>query len=72
MEVIEHTILNSCSDIFSIYPLGDIHGGSIDCAEDEIKKKVEEVRTNRNAFGLAWVIWLKALPRMISGLKFVG
>ena len=72
MEVIEHTILNSCSDIFSIYPLGDIHGGSIDCAEDEIKKKVEEVRTNRNAYWIGMGDMVESITKNDKRFEICG
>jgi len=40
------------SQEFLLFPLGDIHAGSIDCAENAIKQKVEEIRTTRNALWL--------------------
>ena len=36
-------------DDFYIYPIGDIHAGSIHCAEDEIRRKVDEIRKQKNA-----------------------
>ena len=41
METVEFDIhYNSRSDEFRFYPLGDIHLGAIECAEDEVKKQV--------------------------------
>lgn len=42
------------SQEFLLFPIGDIHAGSIDCAENAIKRKVEEIRTTKNAlwFGM--------------------
>jgi len=52
MEVIEKQIPHTRPDIFHIYALGDIHAGSINCAEDEIKTKVQEIKERKNAY---WV-----------------
>lgn len=52
MEVIKHSIKHGRRDIFTLYFLGDIHAGSIHCAEDDIKDKVAEIERNKNAF---WV-----------------
>lgn len=51
MEVIEKRIeYRSRKDVFHIVPLGDIHAGSLHCAENDIKRKVEEIRQSRNTF----------------------
>ena len=39
-------------DVFWLYPLGDIHAGTIHCAEQEIKNKVKEIAETPNAY---WV-----------------
>jgi len=49
LQVEEVVIPYSRPDIFYLYPLGDIHGGTIHCAEAEVKAKVEEIRSNPNA-----------------------
>jgi len=53
MEVVEKTIIyKSRSDVLNIYPIGDIHGGSIECAENDIRRMVEVIKKDR--FGY-WV-----------------
>jgi len=52
MEVIERTITCYPGDTFHLYPLGDIHMGSIDCVEDEIRKKVTEILNVKNSLVL--------------------
>ena len=49
MEVIELEVKSSQKDIYSVFPLGDIHGGAPDCAEKSIKEKVREVKETENA-----------------------
>jgi len=39
-------------DTFLLFPIGDIHAGSIHCAELEIKSKVEEIKKTKNALWL--------------------
>ena len=36
--------------IFYLYCLGDIHAGTIHCVEDHIKRKVEEIKSKKNAY----------------------
>ena len=50
MEVIEKRLSHRRPDIFKIYPLGDIHCGSIHCAEDEIKKMVKQISQEKNSY----------------------
>jgi hypothetical protein len=47
MEVIEKIIQYRRSDVFHLYPLGDIHLGSIHAAEDAIRAKVLEITGKR-------------------------
>jgi len=49
MEVIEKVITHSRPDKYDIYGLGDIHAGSINCAENDVRRKVEEIHENKNA-----------------------
>jgi len=50
--IISPPIKCSRSQEFLLFPLGDIHAGSIDCSESAIKAKVEEIRTTKNALWL--------------------
>lgn len=50
MLVVEKDIPYSRPDRFKLYPLGDIHLGSLHCAENEIYKQVEVIRKDKNAY----------------------
>jgi len=55
MEVIEKNIPYSTAstvnpETFRIYPIGDIHAGSLHCAEKDIKAKVQQVTETDNAY----------------------
>lgn len=50
MEVIEKIITHRRPDKFRIYPIGDIHAGSLHCAENDIKRQIERIRSEGNAF----------------------
>lgn len=50
MEVIERTISHRRPDIFSIYPLGCIHAGAVDCAENDVKRIVKKIEEDKNAY----------------------
>lgn len=50
MEVIEKVISYRRPDKFKIYPIGDIHAGSIHCEEDEIKKQINIIKSERNSY----------------------
>ena len=52
MEVIQVTIPYRRPDIFHFYPFGDIHGGSTECVEDDIKKKIAECANRKNAYAI--------------------
>jgi len=39
----------SRKDEFRLYPIGDIHAGTLHCAEDLIKKQVKEIKENPHA-----------------------
>ena len=45
--VIPYTRTNST---FKLYALGDIHAGTIHCVEDDIKRKVNEISREKNAY----------------------
>jgi hypothetical protein len=49
MEVIEHKIIHNRSHIISIHPIGDIHAGAIQCDEDGIRDKINEIKNDPNA-----------------------
>ncbi len=50
MEVLEKTITHTRPDVFDIYPIGDLHAGSVDCAEHALERVVEKIRSNKNAY----------------------
>jgi len=52
VEIIEKIIPYNWSDIFHFYPLGDVHMGSIDSAEDDFNSKVIECVNRENSFAL--------------------
>jgi hypothetical protein len=52
LEVIEKTITCYPNQIFHLYPLGDIHLGSIHCSEDSIEAKIQEILNERNSLVL--------------------
>ena len=49
MEVARRIIQHKRPDTFDLYPLGDIHAGSIHCSEKRIRAKVEEIKSKKNA-----------------------
>ena len=51
MEVFQFkTIQCGKGDTISIYPIGDIHAGTIHCVESDIKEKIREIKENPLAF----------------------
>jgi len=52
MQVLERIIPYKRSDVFPLYLVGDIHCGTIHCAEDEIRSKVQEIKSNPQALWL--------------------
>jgi len=50
MEVIEKVFEHKRPDVFHIYPLGDLHGGSNTCSEHEIRNQVQEIKERKNAY----------------------
>jgi len=50
MLVVEKDIPYSRPDTFNLYPLGDIHAGSIHCSETEITKQVERIRVDPKGY----------------------
>lgn len=49
MEVAKRIISHKRPDVFHLHPIGDIHAGSIHCAEKKIKAKMQEIASQRNA-----------------------
>lgn len=52
MEVIEVDIRRRRSQKFRLYPLGDIHTGSVQCSEEMIQQEVQEIAKDKDAFWL--------------------
>lgn len=52
MNVKEVTLTRSRGTIIKVFMVGDIHGGTIHCAEDKIKRKVKEIAETKDAY---WV-----------------
>ena len=50
MEVISFSLTHTRPDVFDIYPIGDIHLGSIACVEDELQKTLQAVLHNPKAY----------------------
>jgi hypothetical protein len=51
MQVIERRIVYpSRSSIIKVYPLGDVHAGTLHCSEDKIKDKVKEIQGDPLAY----------------------
>ncbi len=50
MEVIERVIeYKSRSQVFRLHPLGDIHLGTKHCAEDKIRARIQQIKSDPNA-----------------------
>lgn len=49
MEAIDKVISYKRRDSFYLYLIGDLHLGTVHCAENEIRKKVAEIKDNPNA-----------------------
>ena len=52
MEVIERVFRYSRPDVFKLYGLGDIHLGTTHCAEDEVRKTVNDIYKDPLAYWL--------------------
>lgn len=51
MEVIEKIIpYSSKSDVFNFYPIGDIHLGSVECAENDVSRKVHQILNEEKSY----------------------
>jgi predicted phosphodiesterase len=50
MKVIRKVITYNASSRFKLYPIGDIHAGSIHCAEHEISNKIAEIKLDKDAY----------------------
>ena len=50
MEVIEAKFTHNRPDIFDIYPIGDMHLGSVACVEDELEKTLQEILKKPKAY----------------------
>jgi predicted phosphodiesterase len=61
MEVVNLNIEYTRPETFKIYPIGDIHGGAVQCAEDEVKKQVALVGTERNSYIIGMGDWADAI-----------
>ena len=61
MEVIEITIPYKHKDIFRIFPLGDIHAGSIHCNEKMIKEEVSLIKRTPMSFWIGMGDYIDAI-----------
>ena len=52
MEVIQVIIPYKRPDLFHFYPFNDIHSGSTECVENDIRKKIAECANRKNAYAL--------------------
>lgn len=52
MQVVEYNIRHGKGDIVSLYPLGDMHAGTIHCVENDLRRKVKEIKEDPFAY---WV-----------------
>jgi len=52
LEVIQVRIPYRRPDVFHFYPFNDIHGGSTECVENAIKKKILECANRKNSYAL--------------------
>jgi hypothetical protein len=52
MEVCRRLIRYYTNDIFRFYPLGDIHGGTLHCAEDKVRRKFADITSDDFALWL--------------------
>lgn len=50
MQAIDYEIRHGRSDVISLYPLGDIHCGTIHCTENDLRRKIKEIRDNPFAY----------------------
>lgn len=50
MKVVRKEIAYTRPDTFRLFPIGDIHAGSIHCAEKEIKDKIAEIKGDSKAY----------------------
>ncbi len=50
MEVIEREVLYPHRGEIRIYPIGDIHLGSIHCAEDIVEAEIDKIRKDKDAY----------------------
>ena len=63
MEVIEKEIPYTRPDLFRIYPIGDIHAGSIHCVEDKIKAKVKTISEDEHAYIIGTGDWAECITK---------
>ena len=42
--------VSSRTEVFKIYPLGDVHVGALNCAEKQFKRVINEIRDDPNAY----------------------
>jgi len=50
LEVITKEIKHSRPDVFYIYPIGDIHAGSVNCDEDKFQSEIQKISKIPNAY----------------------
>jgi len=62
MKLIEKEIIcKGRSEVFEIYPIGDIHCGARNCAEKPLRKLVREISENPFAYVLGGGDWPNAI-----------
>ena len=52
----------SRKDVFSLYPIGDIHAGTTFCAEDKIRAKILEIKNNPHALWIGMGDYCEFIP----------
>ena len=61
MKVLEKRISYTRPQRFQIYPFGDIHAGSIDCAEDKVKKQIDIIQHGKDAYWIGMGDMIEAI-----------
>ena len=71
MEVITKVIHHARPDKFLLYAIGDIHTGSIHCADEDIRTKLAEIQATPNAYFVGMGDYADCItthdPRFMSG-----
>jgi hypothetical protein len=63
MDTVTHTISYSPRDIFTIYPLYDVHIGAMACDEKLLERRVQEILDNPLAFWIGGGDYCDFIPR---------